>query len=194
MKTSTGMPGTSSRGSGLAYPLRECGSRLSQRGTACVEQRYFFGDYCCKLGLELGTSRGHMTSILANSGFHVLTVDRVDRGARQNLEGLDVDIQIAEGVEFLRSDTETHSVLLVDLHGNSVSDWKRYRRPLMNRLKPGGTLIINNALLYRIPEWSEEAGVAWFLANLPRGWTFAIDEAVLPGVAVVQRPLRRGWF
>jgi predicted O-methyltransferase YrrM len=141
--------------------------------------------------LELGTSRGHMTYMLANSGFQVLTVDRVDRGAKQNLAGLNVDVVIDEAVNFLRRENRTHSVIIVDVHGNSVSDWRNYRQPLMDRLRPGGTIIINNAVLYRIPEWSEETGVQWFLSELPRDWTYIVDDAVLPGIAVVQKPTGR---
>lgn len=137
--------------------------------------------------LELGTSRGHMTFILAVSGFRVTSVDRVDRGARQNLEGMSVDIVVDDVVRYLKRSRKLHDLILVDLHGNSPKDWKRYRTALMSRVTSGGTLLINNAILNEIPEWQEEHGVQWFLSSLPANWSFQIDRSVLPGLAIVTK-------
>lgn len=136
--------------------------------------------------LELGTSRGHMTFILASSGFHVTTVDRVNRGASINLAGMNVDVIVDDAVKYLQR-SRSHDIILVDLHGNSPDDWQSYRAPLMSCLEDGGTLLINNATLSEIPEWKEETGVRWFLSSLPANWSYTIDSSVLPGLAVVKK-------
>ncbi|WP_395687790.1 hypothetical protein [Aestuariivirga sp.] len=137
--------------------------------------------------LEIGTSRGHLTSILAANGFEVTTVDHVDRGARQNLAGMNVHVVIADVVEYLSNHQKSYGLIVVDLHGNSPADWQRFRDKLMLRLEAGGMLLVNNAVLDRIPEWKEETGVRWFLEQLPSNWSFGIDDTMIPGLAIVRK-------
>lgn len=135
--------------------------------------------------LELGTSRGRLTAMLASMGCHVTTVDRHDRGAAQNLFGLGANVIVADAHDFLRTTTQTFDLIVADLHGNSISDWK-IRGPLLKRhLSRPGMLLLDNAALWKIPEWHEETGVRWFLDSLRAPWTFEVHEDQLPGVAVV---------
>lgn len=136
--------------------------------------------------LELGTSRGHMSYILAANGFQVTTVDRIDRGASMNLAGMNVNVVLDDATNYL-TQSSSHDLILVDLHGNSKTDWQTYRTPLMSSLKEGGILLINNATLHQIPEWKEETGVPWFLSSLPKNWTYSIDKLVQPGLAIVTK-------
>jgi hypothetical protein len=57
----------------------------------------------------------------------------------------------------------------------------------MLRLEAGGMLLVNNAVLDRIPEWKEETGVRWFLEQLPSNWSFGIDDTMIPGLAIVRK-------
>lgn len=135
--------------------------------------------------LELGTARGRLTAMLASVGGKVTTVDRHDRGAPRNLEGLAVDVVVDDAIHFLTNTPEKFSLIVVDLHGNSEADWQR-RGPLLQRcLAPGGTLILNNATLWKIPEWHEETGIRWFLKNLPLGWKAELRAEPLPGLALI---------
>ena len=116
--------------------------------------------------LEIGTSRGRLTAMLATLGCHVTTVDRHDRGAAQNLDGLEVQVIVDDDLNFLATTSETFDLIVVDLHGNSVADWER-RAPLLRRcLSRRGTLLLNNAALWTIPDWHEETGVRWLLDSL----------------------------
>ena len=135
--------------------------------------------------LELGTSRGRLTAMLATLGCHVTTVDRHDRGAAQNLDGLGVRVVVDDALNFMATTSETYDLIVVDLHGNGVADWKR-RSPLLKRcLSPSGTLLLDNAVLWKIPKWHEETGVRWFLESLRPPWKFELNEDHLPGVAIV---------
>jgi len=138
--------------------------------------------------LELGTSRGRVTAMLATIGCRVTTVDHQDRGAAANLAGLGVNVVVDDAVHFLRTTPRRFDLVVCDVHGNSPSDWKRYAHPLRRCVAPGGTMIISNAALSRIPEWHEETGVRWFLDRLPAGWTMELDTSTVPGIAVVRRP------
>ena len=138
--------------------------------------------------LELGTSRGRVTAMLASMGCRMTTVDHQDRGATANLAGLGVDVVIDDAVHFLRTTSRQFDLVVCDLHGNSPAEWRRYAEPLRDRVTPGGTMIISNAALSDIPEWHEETGVRWFLDSLPPGWTSQLDTGTVPGLAVVRRP------
>lgn len=135
--------------------------------------------------LELGTSRGRLTAMLAALGCHVTTADRYDRGAAQNLDGLGVQVIVDDVLNFLATTSDTFDLIVVDLHGNSVADWKR-RAPLLKRcLSRRGTLLLSNAELWKIRDWHEESGVREFLDSLRPPWKFEIHADHLPGVAIV---------
>lgn len=138
--------------------------------------------------LELGTSRGRLTALLASLGGTVTTVDHAERGASANLAGLPVRVVQAEITHFLTHTDDTFPLIVVDLHGNSPDDWARYQEPLCRRLAPGGTLLINNVNLHEIPEWREETGVRWFINQLPPDWRVEIYDQTPPGVAKITRP------
>lgn len=141
--------------------------------------------------LEIGTSRGRMAAMLATLGCQVTTVDHANRGAAQNLEGLPVRVIQDDAVSFLSQTTETFDLIVVDVHGNSVDDWRRYAGPLMERLTHGGTLLVDNAILYKIPEWHEETGVQWFIDQLTTDWAVELYTGSLPGVAIITHTAAR---
>ncbi|MCX5726404.1 MAG: class I SAM-dependent methyltransferase [Candidatus Saganbacteria bacterium] len=135
--------------------------------------------------LELGTSRGRITAMLATLGCQVTTVDHQDRGAAQNLKGLPVRVIQDDVVRFLSQTMETFDLIVVDLHGNSQADWQRYAKPLLSRLDRAGTLLLNNATLYNFPDWRDETGVRWFLDQLTQEWTVELRTQTPPGIAIV---------
>lgn len=137
--------------------------------------------------LELGTSRGRLSAMLATVGCRLTTVDRHDRGAAQNLDGLGVRVITEDARHFLATTSETFDLIVVDVHGNSDADWKVYAPLLKRCLADPGTLMIDNATLWKIPEWHEETGVRWFLDNLGKGWSYDLHPEPLPGVAIVTR-------
>ncbi|MCC6888095.1 MAG: class I SAM-dependent methyltransferase [Hyphomicrobiales bacterium] len=137
--------------------------------------------------LELGTSRGHLTAMLASLGCRVTTIDRHDRGASRNLAGLGVEVIVADALDYLAQTSRCFDLIIVDLHGNSVSDWQRRAPLLLPRLSRLGSLLVSNALLWQIAEWREETGVCWFLDNLPPRWRYRIRGEHPPGVAIVTR-------
>lgn len=138
--------------------------------------------------LELGTSRGRVTAMLATVGCRVTTVDHHDRGAAANLAGLGVTVVVDDAVHFMKTTPRRFDLVVCDLHGNAPADWRRYAAPLRRCVAPGGTMIISNAALDRIPEWHEETGVRWFLDRLPADWHREVDTSTVPGLAVVSRP------
>jgi predicted O-methyltransferase YrrM len=141
--------------------------------------------------LEIGTSRGRVTAMLATVGCHVTTIDHQDRGAQQNLEGLSVKVVQQDAIAFLMSSSETFDLIVVDLHGNTPEDWQGLYKPLLSRLSSKGSIVINNAILYEIPEWKNETGVQWFLDQLSSVWRIELYTDNLPGIAVVSR---RSWL
>jgi predicted O-methyltransferase YrrM len=146
--------------------------------------------YAGKKVLEIGTSRGHLSAMLASLGCKLTSVDHEDRDAAQNLGGLNVTVIVKDAVEYLISTDEVFDLIVVDVHGNTPKDWARLKDPLLDRLKPGGKLVIDNVALYLIPEWKEETGVQWFLDQLPKSWPIKINTTVAPGVAtVIKGPL-----
>ena len=142
-------------------------------------------DFAGRQVLELGTSRGRLTAMLASIGCRVTTVDHHDRGARQNLGGLAVDVVVDDAIRFLTTTSRTFDLVVVDLHGNSVADWKCYAPLVKKCLASRGTLIVDNATLWTIPEWKVETGVRWFLESLPSAWSVELHPEPLPGVAIV---------
>lgn len=142
-------------------------------------------DFAGRQVLELGTSRGRVTAMLASIGCHVTTVDHHDRGAAQNLNGLGVNVVVDDAIHFLTTTSEKFDLIVVDFHGNSVADWMGYASPLKQCLSSHGTLIINNATLWKIPEWKEETGVRWFIESLPSTWTIELHPEPLPGVVIL---------
>lgn len=138
--------------------------------------------------LELGTSRGRTTAILASQGCKVTTIDHVDRGARANLEGLGVEVIVDDAIRYASRTSRSFDLVLCDVHGNSPEEWARLGKPLMRLVRPGGTMLVSNAALSEIPEWREETGVAWFLRTLPRAWSVEIDRRAVPGLAIVRKP------
>lgn len=140
--------------------------------------------------LELGTSRGRLTAMLANLGCKVTTVDHHDRGAVINLADLDVTVVVDDIIHFMNTSTRFFDLVIFDIHGNSRRDWERYSIPLMMLVKKGSTLIINNYLLNKIPEWHEETGVEWFLKQLPHRCSVILHADITPGIAVVTNDFR----
>lgn len=138
--------------------------------------------------LEIGTSRGRMSAILASTGVRLTTVDHQDRGAAMNLEGLEVTVVQEDIVTFLMAGDSLFDLIIVDIHGNSEADWERYSAPLLKRLRPGGTLVANNYALHEIPEWWEEKGVAWFVRQLPSDWKVELITTFPPGTAILTSP------
>jgi protein-L-isoaspartate O-methyltransferase len=138
--------------------------------------------------LEIGTSRGRLTALLAEAGLRITTLDREDRGAAANLAGLPVTVLREELVQYLSPSDKTFDLVVVDLHGNTAADWNRYHASLIASVAPGGMMLINNATLNTVQGWQEETGVSWFLANLPADWTHHVMTNPAPGLAVVRRP------
>lgn len=136
--------------------------------------------------LEVGTSRGRSTAIMASQGCRVTTIDHIDRGARQNLAGLPVEVVIDDAVRYARATPRTFDLIVCDVHGNSPAEWARLGEPLTTLLRPGGTMLVSNATLHEIDEWRDETGVAWFASRLPAGWTASIDRSEIPGLAVIR--------
>jgi hypothetical protein len=137
--------------------------------------------------LELGTSRGHLSAMLASLGCNLTTIDHQDRGASQNLAGLNVKVVVQDAVEFLEGSTQQFDLIVVDIHGNTPHDWARLQKPLIDRLKYGGKLVIDNVALYEIDEWKDETGVQWFLDHLPKTWRIKINNKYPPGIATVTK-------
>jgi len=138
--------------------------------------------------LEIGTSRGAMTAVLASLGCQVTTIDHQDRGAARNLAGLPVRVVISEAASHLKTHAETYDLIVCDLHGNAPEDWRPYDGLLQSRLNPGGILLINNLNLGDIAEWHEESGVRWFLDRLPSDWKTEFHTQTPPGVAKITSP------
>lgn len=138
--------------------------------------------------LEVGTSRGRLTAILADAGMRITTIDREDRGAAANLAGLAVTVIQDEIARYLSRSQTTYDLIVIDIHGNTVQDWAAYAGALINALARGGMILINNANLNQVSGWQEETGVSWFLQQLPAEWTSTVIDHPVPGIAVVRRP------
>lgn len=137
--------------------------------------------------LELGTSRGRLTSVLAQAGCRVTTLDRHDRGAAANLAESDIIVVQEPAESWLAACEEVFDLIVVDLHGNSPADWDLRGPLLQRRLAPEGLMLVSNATLFRIQEWHAETGVPGFLATLGPGWDSWVHETPPPGLAVIAR-------
>lgn len=137
--------------------------------------------------LEIGTSRGRMTAMLCTIGKQVTTLDHVDRGASQNLAGLNAEVIITDALRYLHEAQRTFSNVIVDIHDNSEARWAVILPGLVRILRSGGVALVSNARLYEIPEWAEETGVRWALENLPRELSLEREYTGAPGVAVLRR-------
>ena len=147
------------------------------------------GDIRERTVIEFGTSRGYLTFILAQAGAHVITIDIEDRGARQNLAGLKVEVYVMSALKFLRTNKSTFEIVCVDVHGNSRRQWRRLWRKLSNRIQVGGRVVISNAELRLIPGWAHEDGVPWLhqkLSNDP-DWMCTLIPDPAPGMLIVKR-------
>jgi hypothetical protein len=139
-----------------------------------------------KTVLEIGTSRGKLSAMLATLGCIVTTIDHTDRGAAENLEGLGVKVLQLDARDFLEKNNHTFKLVICDLHGNTPADWKSISKALILQAQNGSTLILSNALLHTMPEWKEETGVRWFLHQLPRKWKVQHFRENLPGIVVIK--------
>jgi hypothetical protein len=139
--------------------------------------------------LELGTSRGRLTATLARAGLPgITTVDQHDRGAAVNLALLDVKVVVGDGADFVaRTEAGSWDLIVVDFHGNGPREWRRIGPLLEKALSPKGTMLLNNAVLYKIPEWTDETGIKVWLDGLKTGWKWEVIEDPLPGLAIVSR-------
>jgi predicted O-methyltransferase YrrM len=144
-------------------------------------------EYAGKKVLEIGTSRGRIAGSLSELGCEVTTVDIADRGATQNLQGLNVKVVIEDANAFLKKTTETFDLIVVDLHGNTARDWEILGELLLNALAKKGKIVVNNAELYKVEGWKDETGVRDFIQNLSSDWKVKIYSKPLPGLAVIRR-------
>ena len=138
--------------------------------------------------LELGTSRGKLTAVLATMGCDVTTVDHQDRGASKTLGGLSVKVMLKDAHDFLVESSIQYRLLVVDLHGNTQSDWEHIAPALTKNLQEGGALFLGNLNLSEMPAWKLETGVRWFLDQLPKNWKIEYYTASLPGFAIAWKP------
>ena len=140
--------------------------------------------YAGRPTLEIGTSRGHLTAILASRGCSVTTLDAEDSGAKQNLEGLDVEIVQGEATEFLSRETRIFDFITVDLHGNGDATWRRLWPHLKPRLSRAGTMVLYNSHLWKIREFRNETGLRYVADNCLFDFSTEVFEDPLPGMIV----------
>lgn len=140
--------------------------------------------------LELGSSRGQLSMALYLAGCRdFTTVDRQNRGARDNLRQLEIDVVQADAKEFLSNQRKgkLYDVIVVDVHGNGKDVWIELGNMILSALKSTGVALINNAELYKIPEWKEEFGIRDWLNSLDKStWNYKVQENPVPGLAVVK--------
>ena len=129
--------------------------QCAQRISALASQ------YAGRPTLEIGTSRGHLTAILASRGCIVTTIDKEDRAARLNLEGLGVEVVQSDAATFLRDESAMYELITVDLHGNDETTWRKLWPLLKPRLSRTGTLVLYNSHLWKIDEFRNETGLSW---------------------------------
>ncbi|MCC7272849.1 MAG: class I SAM-dependent methyltransferase [Alphaproteobacteria bacterium] len=150
--------------------------------TVAAARRYAGGD-----ALEIGTSRGHLAAVLAALGCRVTTVDAADRGARDNLADMGVDVRIADGADFLAVGDRRFDLVVVDLHGNGPDVWTRLWPLLTTAVRPGGRLVVNNTHLWRSPVWRAESGLRAMIEQAMDGWDAEVFPEPYPGMAIWTR-------
>jgi tetratricopeptide (TPR) repeat protein len=139
--------------------------------------------------LELGTSRGFLAAIMAAYGCIVTTVDKTDRGASTNLKDMGVDVVVSDAVEFLHRNESRFSLIVVDIHDNSVNVWDSLWPLVSGCLSADGVLVLYNTHLWKMSEWSEETGLRWITESSPPGWSTEVFSEPTPGM-VLCRPLK----
>ena len=139
--------------------------------------------------LDLGTSRGRLAAMLCALDCQVTTVDRVDRGAMRNLDGLPIKVVLDDAVHFLETTDQRFDLICVDLHGNTPADWDRYAPGLIRCLSRRGELLVSNVELWKIPEWADETGAEKFITRCLSSWRWRVRRLPSgpPGMAIVRR-------
>jgi hypothetical protein len=160
------------------YSMTPCHKRIVERVSEAFAGRHV---------LEIGTSRGYVSAILASRGCMVTTIDGSDRGASLNLEGLGTKLHITEASRFLEKDGLDYSLIFVDLHGNEEHVWKCLWPLLETHLEPGGTMLLYNSHLWMMPEWSDQNGLKWVMETQLDGWDREIFDSPLPGMIRIER-------
>jgi hypothetical protein len=151
----------------------------------CVDRVASLAENCGgKPVLEIGTSRGYLAAVMAAHGCKVTTVDREDRGARKNLEGLGVDVVTSDASAFLSASQTKYSLIVVDLHGNDVATWRELWPKLKPRLDRFGKMVLYNSHLWKIPEWHDQTGLMWVAQNALDGMAQQVFEEPSPGMII----------
>jgi len=57
--------------------------------------------------------------MLASVGCNLTTIDHQDRGALQNLEGLNVKVLVEDAAVFFTGSDQLFDLIVVDVHGNT---------------------------------------------------------------------------
>jgi predicted oxidoreductase len=99
-----------------------------------------------------------------------------------------VKVILKEAYDFLVDSSEQYRLIVVDLHGNTQSDWERLAPVLIKNLQAGGALFLGNLNLSEVADWKLETGVRWFLDQLPKNWKCEYFTASLPGFAIAWKP------
>jgi hypothetical protein len=137
--------------------------------------------------LEIGTSRGFLSAIMAACGAVVTTVDKTDRGASENLKDMGIRVVVSDAVDFLRANESRFSLLVVDLHDNSAEVWDVLWPLVTECVSLDGVLVLYNTHLWKMSEWSEETGLRWITETPPPGWSTDIFSEPAPGMIVCRR-------
>lgn len=142
--------------------------------------------YKGKSVLELGTSRGRMTAMLHEMGCNVTTIDKYDRGAKENLSDLSINIIIEDAITYLTTSNNTFDCIIADIHDNSEAIWQKLWPVLQTKIKSDGEAILSNALLYKVSGWEEEVGIKWVINNLEDSFYYQLDDRAVPGIAIIK--------
>ncbi|BBK30816.1 hypothetical protein EDC65_1748 [Stella humosa] len=137
--------------------------------------------------LEIGTSRGHLTAMLAALGCMVTSVDIARRGAADNLDGMGVELVVDDGRHFLEASGRRFALVLIDLHGNGPEVWQTLWPAAVAAVLPGGRLVVNNTNLSEVPVWHAETGLRDVMPAAMDGWTVEHFARPLPGLAIWSR-------
>ncbi len=141
-------------------------------------------NYAGRRILELGTSRGFLAAIMAAYGCVVTTVDKADRGASTNLKDMGVQVVVSDAVEFLRRNESRFSLIVVDIHDNSIKVWDALWPLVSGCLSTDGVLVLYNTHLWQMSEWSEETGLRWITESSPPGWSTEVFSEPAPGMVL----------